>query len=102
MITLISETKSQNQYGVYESTYTRKNVYAAVNSASAKEFFEGGKIGIRPDFRMTVFGGDYDGEEVLEYDGKLYSIYRTYQSGTDLIELYVEARGGTDGKEVQA
>ena len=45
-----------------------------------------------------MFAWDYQGEPMLRYSGKTYSIYRTYVSKTDEIELYVERKGGTNGK----
>ena len=48
--------------------------------------------------RETMFAWDYQGEPMLRYSGKTYSIYRTYVSKTDEIELYVERKGGTNGK----
>lgn len=48
---------------------------------------------------MTMFFGDYDGETSLIYKGKTYSVYRTYQGRNDELELYVERKGGTNGKK---
>ena len=45
-----------------------------------------------------MFAGDYNGERVVEYDGKTYGVYRTYYARTDTVELYVERKGGTNGK----
>ena len=44
-----------------------------------------------------MFFGDYSGESVVEYNGGTYSVYRTYLRKTDIIELYVERKGGTNG-----
>lgn len=98
VIQLVTETETQDSFGVWHKELEYKNVYANVSSVSAQEFFEGGKIGLRPDFRITVFGGDYDGQEMLVLDGKSYAIYRTFQGRTDSIELYVCQKGGADGK----
>ena len=43
-------------------------------------------------FAMQKF--DYNGEDTLEYDGKLYGIYRTFLARGDVIELYCEKKGG--------
>lgn len=59
--------------------------------------FEAGRNGLNPEWRFNVFAGDYQGETVVEYHGATYSIYRTYEND-DYIELYVERKGGTDGK----
>lgn len=99
MIKLISSTKTQDAYGVWREVLTHRSVYCQVDSVSAKEFYEGGRNGLSPEFRMTMFAGDYGGETMLEYSGATYAIYRTYKRRTDLIELYVERKGGTNGKE---
>ena len=99
LIYLIGTTKTQDQYGVWRETPSKRAVYCQVNSVSAQEFFEAGRNGLNPAFRMVMFFADYEGEMILEYKGKTYAIYRTYQRKTDELELYVERKGGTNGKE---
>jgi len=94
---LISEDYLQNEYGVMQSVEQRTKVYCSVTSVSATEWFEGGRSGLNPSYRMTVFTYDYHGEEIIEYNGVRYSIYRTYMKD-DEIELYVQKRTG-NGKE---
>jgi hypothetical protein len=48
---------------------------------------------------MTMFNGDYQGETMLEFNGRTYAIYRTYLDRNDNLELYVERKGGTNGKD---
>ena len=97
VITLIAETKTQDEYGVWRTTETERTVFCNVASVTANEFFEGGRNGLNPQFRMTMFNGDYNGERILEYSGSRYAIYRTYLARTDQLELYVERQGGTNG-----
>ena len=96
VITLLASTKTQNQYGVWTETQTARDVFCQVDSVTRAEFFEGGRNGLNPEFRMTMFFGDYDGERELLYKGKAYSVYRTYQGRNDTLELYVERKGGTN------
>lgn len=96
-ITLLATTKTQNAYGVWEETITSSTVFAQVDSVTRAEFFEGGRNGLNPEFRMTMFFGDYSGEKMLIYNGNTYSVYRTYQGRNDTIELYVERKGGSNG-----
>lgn len=102
VIKLISVTKEQDDYGVWRETTSSRQVYCNVSSVSASEFFDGGRTGLNPSFRMTVFFADYNGETMFEYKGMSYAIYRTYQKNTDELELYVERKGGTNGKEDNA
>jgi len=101
VITLIGSTRAQNEYGVWVETPTRREVFCQVDSVTRAEFFDGGRNGLNPEFRMTMFFGDYCGERVLEYNGNTYAVYRTYQGRNDTVELYVERKGGTNGKESQ-
>lgn len=96
-IMLLSTTKTQNDYGVWVESQTSRMVFCQVDSVTRAEFFEGGRNGLNPEFRMTMFFGDYNGEKLLSYNGQTYSIYRTYQGKNDTIELYVERKGGTNG-----
>lgn len=98
VIKLISSTKTQDENGVWRETLSRRQVFCDVSSVTASEFFEGGRNGLNPEFRMTVFAGDYQGETMLEFNGKTYAIYRTYLARNDNLELYVERKGGTNGR----
>ena len=97
VITLIAATKKQDDYGVWRQTETRRDVFAQVDSVTRSEFFEGGRNGLNPEFRFTMFFADYDDERIVEFRGKRYSVYRTYIGRNDTLELYVERKGGTNG-----
>lgn len=99
VITLLSTVKTQNAYGVWVETETGKDVFCQVQSVTRAEFFEGGRNGLNPQFRFTLFAGDYNGEQTVIYKGLPYAVYRTYLARTDEIELYVERKGGTNGKK---
>lgn len=97
-ITLLASTYVQDKYGVWTETMSSRDVYCQVDSVTRSEFFEGGRNGLNPEFRFTMFFGDYNGEQTVVYNGNTYSVYRTYHAKTDTIELYVERKGGTNGK----
>lgn len=99
VITLLSITWTQDEFGVWRENITEREVFCSVDSVTRAEFFEGGRNGLNPQFRITMFFGDYDGETMLIYNGSTYSVYRTYQARDDTLELYVERKGGTNGKE---
>lgn len=97
VITLVATSQAQNAFGVWTETQTTKDVYCQVDSVTRAEFFEGGRNGLNPQFRFTMFFGDYSGERVVIYKNNPYSVYRTYQGRNDTIELYVERKGGSNG-----
>lgn len=99
VIYLLSTSSTQNGYGVWEETTTRKKVYCRVSSVTRAEFFGGGRNGLNPDIVFTMFFGDYNGAPIVEYNGQSYAVYRTFQRKTDAIELYCQRKGGTNGKE---
>ena len=93
-IKLVSETYAPDSYGVLQRTRTKREVYANVQSVSASEWFEGGRNGLNPELRFTMFAPDYQGEKVVEYNDVQYAIYRTYQARNDTIELYTQLKKG--------
>ena len=99
VLKLLSTTYTKDKYGQAVATHTQKEVFCERQSISRNEFFNAGRNGLNPQFVFTIFKGEYTGETVLEYNGLTYSVYRTYETDSDYIELYVERKGGTNGKE---
>lgn len=95
VITLIAVTQTQDDYGVWRSTETKHDVFCQINSVTRNEFYQAGRAGLNPEFQITMFAYDYDDEKIIEYKGKRYSVYRTYFTRNDMIELYVQRKGGT-------
>lgn len=96
IIELVYVTNTRDDYGVFRSTENKRTVFCKVESVTRAEYFEGGKNGLNPEFRITMFFGDYNGENTLVYNGVYYGVYRTYKASTDTIELYVERKGGVN------
>ena len=92
---LITEENYQNPDGTWDRELKERKVYVNRSSVTGTEWFEGARTGINPDCRITMFRPDYHGETILELDGRQYSVYRTYETDNDEIELYVEKRQGT-------
>lgn len=99
VITLVGYTQTQDAFGVWQSIPTRRDVFCSVDSVTRQEYFEGGRNGLNPEYRITMFFGDYNGEDTILYNGKAYGVYRTYHAKTDVLELYVERKGGVNRGE---
>lgn len=98
VITLLSYARIQDAKGVWrDGPDTRREVYCQVDSVSRAEFFAAGQAGLRPEYRITMFFGDYQGETRLLYNGVRYAVYRTYHARTDDLELYVQREVGVNG-----
>lgn len=94
ILTLIEEAYKPDALGQLIPTETRRDVYCNLSSVSASEWFDGGRAGLNPEYRATMFVYDYNGERIAELDGVRYGIYRTYLAQNEFIELYLERKAG--------
>ena len=99
VITLVGYTSTRDEYGVWQNEKTEREVFCSVDSVTRSEFFEGGRNGLNPEYRFTVFFADYQGERECVYKGTAYGIYRTYHAKTDELELYAERKGGVNRED---
>ena len=98
VIELIPVTYPKDANGIQHAAEgDPRAVMCQVDSVTRNEFFEAGRNGLNPEFVFRVFFGNYEGERLVEYRGKRYSIYRTYHGRNDMMELYAERKGGTNG-----
>jgi hypothetical protein len=93
IIALVTQTISKDQYGNELYTEEDKTVFCEVDSISQGEFYAAADTELNPEYRFTVFFGDYSGQKIIKYRNSRFSIYRTYRSGDDL-ELYAERKIG--------
>ena len=93
VITLITQTITTDKYGNEVPTETERTVYCEVDSISQTEFYAAANTELNPEYRFTIFFGDYEGESLVKFNGARYSVYRTYRTGDDL-ELYTERKIG--------
>ena len=91
---LVTKGFVQDEYGIQRELTTESQVFVQVGSVSASEWFDGGRSGLNPELRFTMFRYDYSDQEEIKYKGKYYRIYRTYLGKNDTIELYCERRKG--------
>lgn len=94
VLTLIEEAYKPDTLGQLIPTETRRDVYCNLASVSASEWFDGGRVGLNPEYRATMFVYDYNGERIAELDGVRYGVYRTYLAQNEFIELYLERKAG--------
>ena len=99
---LVKDTYTTDAIGQKIPTKAKRLVYGRINSVTRAEWNAAGERGIKPEYQITMFGGDYEGEKTLEMDGKQYGIYRTYQTLNDDLELYLEWKvGESNGANAQ-
>lgn len=88
--TLIKKHMNIDENGVPVETEEpmKTEVFCRVGSIYQKEFFDAYQAGIKAQYKLVIFAYDYNDEVVVEFEGKTYSVYRTYYQG-DTIELYL-------------
>ena len=98
-LVLLKPVKTQLADGTERETFSSRSVMCRKRSVTRSEFFGGGRSGLNPEMVFLVFEGDYEGETLCRFHGQTYTIYRTFISDyDDYIELYVERKGGSNGK----
>lgn len=88
-LVLISKEYTIDSIGQRVPKEERKEVFCDVGSVTAGEFARAGAIGFKPVYQFKVWEAEYNGQEIVEYDGQRYSVYRTYLSENHRMELYV-------------
>lgn len=84
---LIREEKTVNDNGYKDITTTRREVFANKKSATRSEFYTAKQAGDKIVLVLEVRGVDYQGETIVEHEGRLYEVVRTYTAGGETYEL---------------
>lgn len=67
-------------------------VFADFFSISQNEYFKAGQHGFKPVVGVLVLNDDYQGEEELTIDEDSFHVYRVFNRGEGVLELYCEVR----------
>lgn len=87
---VVTQDESLNEI----ETYTERTVFVRPRSVYASEFYQAAAVGLKPSLTLVLASfADYDGEKLVEYNGKEYTVTRTYQRpDRDSVELTLEER----------
>ena len=95
VITLIAKNSVQTNDYSWLDQETRMDVFCDVRSITQTEWFNAGRNGIdHPAFIFIINRNEYTGQQIVEYQGQRYGVYRTYRGKNESLELYCEAKGG--------
>lgn len=89
VITLIRRAVSDNSddYGRAVTEETRRDIFATECGVKRNEFYQAQAIGMTPTVTFQCFGFDYDDEKIIEYNGREYSVIRTYPLDGERLEI---------------
>ncbi len=99
IIYLVEYNEEKDSLGIWHKNTIKTKVFCQVVSVNQTEWYEGSRKGLNPQYRFTVFRYDYNGQERVEYNGEIYTIYRTYVDRNETIDLYTELKKGVPSRE---
>ena len=94
VIMLGQQTEAVVNYEVTKS-WDWHQVYANKKSVRQSEAYQAAAVGLKPELMFEVRSIDYEQEERVEFNGKLYEILRVYDRG-EVTELTVSAMTGSE------
>lgn len=89
VIYLVALTWTTDTIGNPTAVESPREVFCNIQSVSRSEFFEAGQYGLKPEYKVTMFEPDYQGEDLVKINSEYYSVYRTYIRQDEQIELYL-------------
>lgn len=99
VITLVTESLSQNSYGAIVKSESTRTVFCQRKSVSRADFYGGMQAGLSLSHVFLTHRANYDGEELLEYEGERYAIVRTYETDSDMLEIHAGRKVGANGSD---
>ena len=83
-----------DKYGNKTTKEVKRTVFVQPRGVYASEFYNAAQLGLKPSLTLFMTNrNDYQGEKVLEFDGKEYSVIRVdWNAQRDGISLICEER----------
>ena len=90
-LTLIAETAAENRVNkngfAVKPEESARTVFCNKKTVGYSEYFKSQQTGKLVEAKYEVHKADYGGEDVVEVNGRRYFVLKTYDTGTDTIEL---------------
>ena len=87
-ISLVNVVKTTDTDGYDTTTETLTTVMCdSGNGVTRSEFYEAMKAGIRLTAAFEMWACDYDGQKVIEHNGKRYNVERAFPLGDGAVQL---------------
>lgn len=90
---------SRDKYGNPIEVVTETTVFVQPRGVYQSEYYNAAQVGLQPSLSLYLTNrADYNGQKVLEYDGKIYDVIRVdWSAQRDGITLICEERSGLYG-----
>ena len=77
---------------------TKRAVFCRVASIGMREFYEANTRDFYPQLKFVVADYlEYQNEQLVEYEGRIYHVLRTYRTGTELEIVVIRASAEEGG-----
>jgi SPP1 family predicted phage head-tail adaptor len=87
VLNLIAVSISQNEIGDFVEVKNDRQIFANKKSIRQNEFYQAAVAGLRPELMFEVRTSEYQDERKLSYNGKEYTIIRSYDKNGEITEL---------------
>lgn len=88
VVSLVYVTPGEDEAGYpTEPVETKREVLANMKSVLRSEFYAAAQSGMKADVVFEIHAFEYNGERILEHNGKRYEVIRAFQTSTEEIEL---------------
>ena len=91
-------TPTYDEYGNEVPNITETEVFVQPRGVYQSEFYNAAQLGLKPSITLYMTNrADYDGQKILVYEGKEYSVIRVdWSAQRDGISLVCEERVGDE------
>ena len=87
---------TQDNYGNEIQTLEKVEVFVETKSIGMRETYLAAQSNLKPEITLIIAdASDYDGQTIVEYYNKLYTVARTYKNGHQ-IELTLVSKEGNE------
>lgn len=85
ILNLIQTAETADEYGDLVVEENPRRVFAKLGSIGQKEFYQAQAVGLQPELKFVLADYlDYNGEQLVDYNGQRYRILRTFRKGQEL------------------
>lgn len=89
-VSLISQTYVEDEIGNQIPNETETVVLCSLKSVSRSEFYNAAATGLKPAMVFVIHGYEYNGEQLVKFEGEKYNVIRTYKVNFEDLELTCE------------
>jgi SPP1 family predicted phage head-tail adaptor len=94
-LTLIQQSYGEDEVGNQIPVENEVVILCNKKSVGRMEFYNAAQNGLNPEFIFAAHGYEYNGENLVEFEGKRYKVIKTYQVDFETIELTCERKVGS-------